>query len=73
MKNNFDQFEYARMINDPSNYKWGIFYFNRRDSRIIVPKRSKLMGWTLNFGNIYAYLLIFGIVLFVFLFKQLYP
>jgi len=30
MKNNFDQFENARMINDPSNYKWGIFYFIMR-------------------------------------------
>ena len=62
MKNDFDQFENDRMIDDPMNYKWGIFYFNRKDSRIVVPKRVRGMGWTLNFGNIYAYALIILIV-----------
>lgn len=62
MKTNFDQFENDRMINDPTNYKGGIIYFNRKDPRIIVPKRNPMMGWTLNFANIYAYLLLFGII-----------
>jgi uncharacterized membrane protein len=62
MRTNFDQFESDRMINDPTNYKWGIFYFNPKDKRIVVPKRSKMMGWTLNFGNLYSYLLIFGLI-----------
>ncbi len=62
MKTNFDQFENDRMIDDPTNYKWGIFYFNPKDQRIVVPKRSRMMGWTLNFGNIYSYLLILGII-----------
>lgn len=35
-----------------------VFYINRNDSRIIVPKRNKMMGWTLNFGNPYTYVLI---------------
>jgi uncharacterized membrane protein len=46
------------MINDPTNYKWGIFYFNRKDRRIVVPKRIGGMGWTLNFGNIYSWVLL---------------
>ena len=65
MKINFDQFENDRMINDPTNYKWAIFYFNPKDNRIAVPKRSKKMGWTLNFGNSYSYLLILGIIVVI--------
>ncbi|MBL7970330.1 MAG: hypothetical protein JNL03_02320 [Prolixibacteraceae bacterium] len=61
MKTNFDQFENDRMIDDPNNYKWGIFYFNSKDSRTIVPKRSRILGWTLNFANPYTYLIILGI------------
>lgn len=63
MKFNFDQFENDRMIDDPTNYKWGVFYFNPKDRRIVVPKRSRMMGWTLNFGNIFSYLLLGAIVL----------
>jgi len=50
------------MIDDPMNYKWGIFYFNRKDPRVMVPKRFKMMGWTLNFGNIYAYIFLILII-----------
>jgi len=62
MKNNFDQFENERMISDPKNYKAGIFYFNPKDSRIVVPKYHKMMGWTLNFAKISSWLIIFGII-----------
>lgn len=31
-------------------WKWGMFYFNTKDSRIILPKADGL-GWTLNFGH----------------------
>jgi uncharacterized membrane protein len=65
MKTNFDQFEHDRMINDPTNYKWGIFYYNRKDSRILVPKRIQSMGWTLNFANINTYLFIIGFIVVV--------
>ena len=67
----FNEFEKDRMIQDPSNYKGGIFYFNRKDSRIAVPKRNKMMGWTLNFANVYTYLLILGVILAVLIFKRL--
>lgn len=65
MKIDFDKFESDQKINDPTNYKWGIFYFNREDHRIMLPKRSKSMGWTMNFANIYSYIiliLIFGLI-----------
>jgi len=71
MKMDFNEFEKDRMIQDPSNYKAGIFYFNRNDSRIVVPKRNKMMGWTLNFANVYSYLLILGVILAVLIFKRL--
>ncbi len=52
-----------RDIDNPDNYKFGILYFNPKDKRIIVPKIDRYRGWTLNFGNKYAYLLAFLIVL----------
>jgi len=52
------------MDKDPNNWR-GIFYFNKNDSRIIVPKINPLMGWTLNFGNLYTYAIIAGIILLV--------
>lgn len=67
MKPDFDQFENDRMRNDPMNYKWGIFYFNPKDKRVIVPKRLKGMGWTLNFANFRSYviLILIGILALV--------
>jgi uncharacterized membrane protein len=43
---------------NPVHYKWGIFYFNPADSRSIVPKREKAMGWTFNFSKARVYLVI---------------
>jgi uncharacterized membrane protein len=50
------------MGNNPSNWR-GMFYVNRKDPRIIVPKRMPSMGWTLNFGHTVAYVIITAIVL----------
>jgi uncharacterized membrane protein len=36
---------------DPNNWKWGMFYFNKEDHRILPPKRIEWMGWTVNFAN----------------------
>ena len=71
MKNNFDQFEDDNMVQDPTNYKAGIFYFNPKDKRVMVPKRIAMMGWTLNFANIYTWLLIFGLIAVVLVAKWL--
>lgn len=43
--------------------KWiGLVYFNRKDSRVITPKRIPGMGWTLNFANPYTYIIIIAII-----------
>lgn len=58
------------MSNDPDNWK-GIFYVNRRDPRLVVPKLNPSMGWTLNFANPWAWaaataiLLIIALTLFL--------
>ena len=36
---------------DPHNWIWGIFYYNKKDNRIFPPKRIAWMGWTVNFAN----------------------
>lgn len=40
------------------NYKWGIFYFDKSDPRIIVPKQNQMMGFTVNFARPEAYLIL---------------
>lgn len=37
-------------MKEESNWKWGIFYFNRDDKRIMVPKKNQ-MGLTFNFAH----------------------
>jgi uncharacterized membrane protein len=57
---------------DPSNWKWGIFYFNKNDKRIFPPKRTRELGWTINFANpLSIFVLITIIILFFFLSKYL--
>ncbi len=36
---------------DPANWKLGFFYFCRADQRMIVPKRFRSFGWTLNLAR----------------------
>jgi len=57
---------------DPSNWKLGIFYFNKKDIRIFPPKRMEGFGWTINFANPYSLLTLFAIILlFVLILKSL--
>ncbi len=49
---------------DPGNWK-GIFYFNRKDKRLIVPKLYPAMGWTLNFANPLTYICFICIILII--------
>ncbi|MCX2585259.1 DUF5808 domain-containing protein [Pedobacter sp. MR22-3] len=56
-------------MDDLKNYKFGIFYFNPEDSRLLVPRKiSRMKGYTLNFARPISFVL-FGlfIVLLVFL------
>jgi len=41
-----------------ANYKMGIFYFNKTDNRVVVPKKDKMLGWTFNFAHFRSYLFI---------------
>ncbi len=67
MKNQFDEFELDKMRNDPTNYIGGVFYFNKKDYRIILPKRSKMFGWIFNFAKVQTYLVLIGFFLVCYL------
>ncbi len=58
MKDPGQQRNYDLWHRDPENWRLGVFYVNKKDSRIFVPKRNKMLGMTLNFGNPLTYLLI---------------
>ncbi len=40
-----------RWHRDPDNWVWGLFYYNKEDSRIFAPKKIREMGFTINFAN----------------------
>jgi len=63
MTNRQQQNNYDMWHKDPENWRFGVFYVNRKDPRVFVPKRNPLLGWTLNFGNPVAWLLILALVL----------
>ena len=44
----------------PENWRAGIFYFSRRDSRPFVPKRRSNMGITVNFARATGVLFLVG-------------
>jgi len=59
-QNNYDLWH-----RDPENWKMGVFYFNKKDPRVFVPKRNPMLGRTLNFGNPLSYLIILIIALVI--------
>ena len=61
-----------RWHDDPSNWRMGIFYYNKLDKRIFPPKRLKGLGWTVNFANPYSFLTLTAIIFFVFVVKQFF-
>ena len=62
MKTRRYQNEIKRLETNPEYYKWGIFYYNPMDTRIILPKRAPWMGWTLNFANLWSYIIMISII-----------
>ena len=62
---------YDLMSKNPNNWK-GIFYVNPKDPRIIVPKINPLLGWTFNFGNVYAYLGLIAIIIIIAAFQYFF-
>ncbi len=49
----------------PENWKWGSIYFCKADPRVIVPKRQKWMGWTINFARASAFPTLIGLIAFI--------
>jgi len=43
---------------DPNNWIWGLFYFNKKDKRLLPPKKIAAMGWTVNFANPFSVLIL---------------
>ncbi|MGF1679551.1 MAG: hypothetical protein ACFCUX_10215 [Candidatus Methylacidiphilales bacterium] len=49
--------------NEAKNWKWHVFYVCKDDPRVIVPKKPKWAGRTLNFAHRKAYMvLLFTVV-----------
>ncbi|ANI89856.1 hypothetical protein A9P82_11500 [Arachidicoccus ginsenosidimutans] len=46
-KNDFNNDDYR----NPKFWKWGVFYFNKDDVRLFIPKRNPFFGWTINFAS----------------------
>ena len=55
MKSRYNPSNFNRKEMNPEHYKWGLFYFNPDDPRVILPKRAQWMGWTMNFKYSYFY------------------
>lgn len=51
--------------NNPDNWKWGVFYYNKNDDRLFVPKRIPELGVTINFAHPYSRLTSLIIFLFI--------
>jgi hypothetical protein len=50
---------------DSNNWRADIIYVCQDDPRLIVPKRKKWGGWTVNFAHASAWLLLLGVFLSV--------
>ncbi len=48
---------------DPSNWVWGVFYYNKKDKRILVSKRLSYLGWTINFANPVSILIFAAVII----------
>ncbi len=53
----------SNMHKDPSHWR-GVFYFNRKDPRLMVPKITST-GWTFNFASIWTYVFIIAVILII--------
>lgn len=64
MKNKRSKANHDLLDKDANNWR-GVLYYNPNDSRIFVPKINKRLGYTLNFGNLFAYLVLCGLIILV--------
>lgn len=61
--------QHLKWQQDAKNWKLGFLYFNPDDPRIILPKRIKQLGWTINFGR-WQIWMIFLVLALLALFKS---
>ena len=59
-------------VEEDQYYKWGFFYYNKKDQRIFLPKRAWWLGITINFANPYSYLFIAGFIFIIGLIKHVF-
>jgi uncharacterized membrane protein len=52
-------------VEDSKNWRYGIFYINPDDQRIIVPKRIRWMGLTLNFAHAASWIISGSMILMI--------
>jgi len=62
MTTKFQKYDRENKVKNPDNYIWGIFYFNKNDDRIFVPKYVTERGHTLNFANPYTWLIMVAFI-----------
>ncbi|WP_264535016.1 DUF5808 domain-containing protein [Flavobacterium sp. N1736] len=65
------QEDYNNWHNDPNNWHLGMFYYNKADKRMFVPKKLKWAGFTINFGNPLAILITVAFLFFMYTLTQL--
>jgi len=54
---------------DDIHWKLGFIYYNPDDTKVLVRKRYGI-GWTLNFANIWSYVLIAVLVFILYVIKH---
>jgi hypothetical protein len=52
-----------RLWNNPDNWRGSILYVCRDDPRLVVPKRQRWGGWTVNCAHAGAWILLLAILL----------
>jgi hypothetical protein len=62
MKNKLEEAILDSMSSNPNNWK-GIFYYNPRDPRLLVPKINPLMGSSFNYAHPITYITLISIIL----------
>lgn len=55
---------------DDSSWKFGLFYYNKKDKRLFPPKRFGF-GWTVNFANPLSVIALIVIIILLFLISRL--
>ena len=58
------------LSDEDRHWKLGVFYFNREDASIFLPKRFGV-GWTMNFARPAVWVIIVGLIIFPIVFVVL--